>query len=77
MAESSLANSKYVLVHDLDEAMQLVNEYAPEHLILANADYQAAAAKVVNAGSVFLGPYACESAGGLCLRHQPHTPTSG
>jgi histidinol dehydrogenase len=77
MAESSLANSKYVLVHDLDEAMQLVNEYAPEHLILANADYQAAAAKVVNAGSVFLGPYACESAGDYASGTNHTLPTSG
>ncbi|MDD6378470.1 MAG: histidinol dehydrogenase, partial [Prevotella sp.] len=49
--------------HDTDEAIELSNSYAPEHLILATADYEELSEKVVNAGSVFLGKYACESAG--------------
>ena len=63
MASKALDNSKLILVHDTDEAMMLSNTYAPEHLILATENYEALAAKVINAGSVFLGQYACESAG--------------
>ncbi len=63
IAAKTLENSKLVLVHDKDEAMALSNAYAPEHLIIATADYAALAEKVVNAGSVFLGTWACESAG--------------
>lgn len=63
IAARALENSQLVLVHNMDEAIELSNCYAPEHLILANADYARLAHKVVNAGSVFLGQYACESAG--------------
>lgn len=63
IAANSLENSNLVLVHDTDEAIELSNSYAPEHLILATADYEELSEKVVNAGSVFLGKYACESAG--------------
>jgi histidinol dehydrogenase len=63
MASKALDNSKFILVHDTDEAMALSNTYAPEHLILATDNYEALAAQVINAGSVFLGQYACESAG--------------
>ena len=63
IAAKTLENSKLVLVHDKDEAMALSNCYAPEHLILSTSDYEKLADKVVNAGSVFLGQWACESAG--------------
>ena len=63
IAAKTLENSQLVLVHDTDEAMALSNCYAPEHLIIATEDYERLAQKVVNAGSVFLGPWACESAG--------------
>ena len=63
IAAKTLENSKLVLVHDKDEAMELSNCYAPEHLILSTTDYEPLAAKVINAGSVFLGQWACESAG--------------
>lgn len=63
IAAKSLENSNLVLVHDTYEAIELSNSYAPEHLILATADYEELSEKVVNAGSVFLGKYACESAG--------------
>lgn len=63
LAAKTLENSKFILVHDDDEAMDLCNAYAPEHLILATDNYEALAAKVINAGSVFLGQWACESAG--------------
>lgn len=63
IAQQSLANSMFVLVHDKVEAMELSNAYAPEHLIIATSDYESLAQQVVNAGSVFLGRWACESAG--------------
>ena len=63
IAAKTLENSQLVLVPDTDEAMALSNCYAPEHLIIATEDYEQLAQKVVNAGSVFLGPWACESAG--------------
>lgn len=63
IAEKTLDNSKMILVHDTEEAMNLSNAYAPEHLILATNDYESLAELVINAGSVFLGHWACESAG--------------
>lgn len=63
IAAKTLENSTMVLVKDSDEAMELSNAYAPEHLIIATDDYEMLAGKVINAGSVFLGKYACESAG--------------
>lgn len=63
IAAKSLDNSRLVLVHDYEEAMELANCYAPEHLILATQNYDQLAGKVINAGSVFLGQWACESAG--------------
>ena len=63
IAAKTLENSKLVLVHDTDEAMDLSNCYAPEHLIIATDDYEKLSEKVINAGSVFLGKYACECAG--------------
>ena len=77
MATKSLDNSKFVLVHDYDEAIQLSNTYAPEHLIIATKNYDELAEKVVNAGSVFLGEYACESAGDYASGTNHTLPTHG
>lgn len=55
IAEKSLANSKLIVVRNMDEAIELTNSYAPEHLIIETADYMSVAERVVNAGSVFLG----------------------
>ncbi len=77
MAATSLDNSKFVLVKDMDEAMQLSNIYAPEHLILATDNYEQLSEKVVNAGSVFLGQYACESAGDYASGTNHTLPTYG
>lgn len=63
MAKKTLDNSRIILLHDAVEAIELSNLYAPEHLILNTKDYKFLAEKVVNAGSVFLGQYACESVG--------------
>lgn len=77
MAEASLKNSQFVLVKDSEEAMALSNAYAPEHLIIATKDYETLAEKVVNAGSVFLGSYACESAGDYASGTNHTLPTHG
>lgn len=77
IAAKALDNSQLVLVHTLDEAMDLSNTYAPEHLILQTANYEELAEKVVNAGSVFLGQYACESAGDYASGTNHTLPTHG
>lgn len=77
IAAKALENSKMVLVADADEAMELANAYAPEHLILPSENYEEMAAKVINAGSVFLGKYACESAGDYASGTNHTLPTHG
>jgi histidinol dehydrogenase len=77
MAAKALDNSRFVLVATLDEAIALSNLYAPEHLILQVADPETLAQQVVNAGSVFLGQYACESAGDYASGTNHTLPTHG
>lgn len=77
IAEKTLVNSQIVLVHDTEEAMALSNAYAPEHLIICTADFETLAEKVVNAGSVFLGQYSCESAGDYASGTNHTLPTHG
>ena len=77
IAAKALENSNFVLVRSLDEAMQLSNLYAPEHLILQVEHYEQLADSVVNAGSVFLGRYACESAGDYASGTNHTLPTHG
>ena len=77
LASRSLAHSRLVLVRSLDEAIDLVNEYAPEHLILETEDYASLAARVTNAGSVFMGPYTPESTGDYASGTNHTLPTSG
>lgn len=77
IAKQSLDNSRFVLVKDYDEAMQLSNAYAPEHLIIATSNWEEMAEKVINAGSVFLGEYACESAGDYASGTNHTLPTHG
>ena len=64
-------------MRDLREAIHLSNTYAPEHLVIQTEDYEEMAAKVVNAGSVFLGKYACESAGDYASGTNHTLPTHG
>ena len=77
IAGKALDNSRLVLVHTVDEMMALSNVYAPEHLIIQTADYEQLAERVVNAGSVFLGQYACESAGDYASGTNHTLPTHG
>ncbi len=77
IAQKALDNSKTVVVKNTSEAIELANLYAPEHLIIATADYNDLADKVINAGSVFLGQYACESAGDYASGTNHTLPTHG
>ena len=77
IAEKSLENSKLILVKGMDEAIEMANEYAPEHLIIETKDYMDLAEKVVNAGSVFLGAYTPESAGDYASGTNHTLPTNG
>jgi histidinol dehydrogenase len=76
IAEAALAASRFIVLKDADTALAMINEYAPEHLILCVKDYQAMAAKVCNAGSVFLGNYAPESAGDYASGTNHTLPTN-
>lgn len=77
LASKALENSKAVLVKTNTEAINLLNEYAPEHLIIACANDEQLAEQVVNAGSVFLGNYSCESAGDYASGTNHTLPTNG
>lgn len=77
IASASVKNSKFILVGSMDEAVELINDYAPEHLIIATADYMDVASRITNAGSVFLGNYSCESAGDYASGTNHTLPTSG
>ena len=77
IAEKSLASSKLILVRDMDEAIALTNEYAPEHLIIETKDYMELAERIVNAGSVFLGSLTPESAGDYASGTNHTLPTNG
>ena len=77
IAKEALKNSRFVLLNDMNEAMELVNEYAPEHLILNVRNYEEMAEMVLNAGSVFLGQYSCESAGDYASGTNHTLPTKG
>lgn len=77
IAARSLENSLCIIAHDGSEAMEISNAYAPEHLVIATEDYDALAGMVVNAGSVFLGKYACESAGDYASGTNHTLPTHG
>lgn len=77
IASRALENSKLILVHDMAEAMDLTNLYAPEHLIIEAANYMDLAENVVNAGSVFLGHLTPESAGDYASGTNHTLPTNG
>ena len=66
-----------ILVKDLDEALELTNAYAPEHLIIETENYMEVAERVINAGSVFLGSLTPESAGDYASGTNHTLPTNG
>ena len=77
MMEKSLSHSRIILFNNDDEVMDFSNHYAPEHLIINHREAWELAAKVKNAGSVFVGPYSPESAGDYASGTNHTLPTSG
>ena len=77
IAARSLANSKLIVVKDMEEAVEMTNAYAPEHLIVETENYMAVAEQIVNAGSVFLGAFSPESAGDYASGTNHTLPTNG
>ncbi len=75
--EKSLENSVSILVNSIDEAIEISNQYAPEHLILSVKDAESVAEKIINAGSVFIGNYSPESAGDYASGTNHTLPTNG
>lgn len=77
LAAKALENSKAILVKDKQQGMDLLNAYAPEHLIIVCKNSEELGEKVINAGSVFLGNYSCESAGDYASGTNHTLPTNG
>ena len=77
IAEKALENSRLVLCSSIQECIDLSNAYAPEHLILASNSASDFVDLVINAGSVFLGNYSCESAGDYASGTNHTLPTNG
>ena len=77
IAQKALEHSKLILVKDMEEAVELTNLYAPEHLIIETKDYAEIAEKITNAGSVFLGNFSPESAGDYASGTNHTLPTNG
>lgn len=77
IAREALKHSKLIVLRDETEMMDMANAYAPEHLIIETADYMDLAARVVNAGSVFLGNLTPESAGDYASGTNHTLPTNG
>jgi histidinol dehydrogenase len=75
--EQVLTNSNAIVLTDMNQAIDLVNEYAPEHLIIACSDAENIANKIINAGSVFIGNYSPESAGDYASGTNHVLPTNG
>lgn len=77
IAAKALQNSKAIILNSYDDAMELVNAYAPEHLIISCKDDEKLGAEVLNAGSVFLGNFSPESAGDYASGTNHTLPTNG
>jgi histidinol dehydrogenase len=76
-ALKALENSKAIIVNTLEEAIDLVNEYAAEHLIISYTDADTIAEKIINAGSIFIGNYSPESVGDYASGTNHTLPTNG
>lgn len=77
MAAKAIANSKAILVETEEEAIDMLNQYAAEHLILSVENAEAVAERIINAGSIFLGNYTPESAGDYASGTNHTLPTNG
>lgn len=77
IAEKALTHSKIILLNSIDEAIELSNLYAPEHLILSADKAEELTGKIISAGSVFIGNYSPESAGDYASGTNHTLPTNG
>ena len=77
VVSEALKNSRAIVLDTLDECIEFSNAYAPEHLIIASESASDHVGKIVNAGSVFLGNYSCESAGDYASGTNHTLPTNG
>ena len=77
IAEDAIKNSRIFLVRNIKEGIELINEYAPEHLIISCNEDENIAEKIINAGSVFLGNYSPESVGDYASGTNHTLPTNG
>lgn len=77
MASKALSNSVFIALTDQQQKIDLINEYAPEHLIISTKNYTELAEKIINAGSVFLGELTPESAGDYASGTNHTLPTNG
>lgn len=77
LAKEAIVNSKFILVKNPDEAIDLLNEYAAEHLIVACDNPEKISDKIINAGSIFLGHFTPESAGDYSSGTNHTLPTNG
>jgi histidinol dehydrogenase len=77
LAKKALDNSKIIFIPKIEDAIAMVNEYAPEHLIIMTKNYTVVGERIINAGSVFLGDYSPESAGDYASGTNHTLPTNG
>ena len=77
IAAKSIANSRIIVLADKQDCIDFTNAYGPEHLIIAMEGADAVALETVNAGSIFLGNYSCESAGDYASGTNHTLPTMG
>jgi histidinol dehydrogenase len=76
-AKKALDSSKIIIVKTVEEGVKIINEYAPEHLIISCKDDEQIAPQIINAGSVFLGNYSPESVGDYASGTNHTLPTNG
>jgi len=77
MAEKALSNSVLIVLDEAQDRIDLINEYAPEHLIISTENYTEISEQITNAGSVFLGELTPESAGDYASGTNHTLPTNG
>jgi histidinol dehydrogenase len=76
-ALDALKNSRLILLESISDCIEFSNLYAPEHLIIASTNAENYTTNIINAGSVFLGNYSCESAGDYASGTNHTLPTNG
>jgi histidinol dehydrogenase len=77
LAAKAIENSKLILLENQEDCIDMLNEYAPEHLIIAVENFNEVGEKIINAGSIFLGNYTPESCGDYASGTNHTLPTNG